>query len=308
MNYGPLIFLTAFCALAGSWYGLVLKPQLQVGQLQTTNTIPAGAAYPVSRPGLAREGSEVYRANGCAQCHSQQATQTGIVCDVILTDAGTNQSAVVSALERLEQGLSKIKAAEMLSKLPATVLHGVSKERADAAAKALKTAEAKTEVWILPAGPDIARGWGKRRSVAEDFLYDYPVMLGSQRVGPDLANVGSRLPDANWHLLHLYNPRLTVKSSLMPPYRFLFETRDIGKNPSPDAFQPSAGLQPPPGKEIIPKPEAKALVAYLMSLHADAPLFVAPVTVPAPPPSGTNAVSSTEAGVTNATPTNAPAK
>jgi cytochrome c oxidase cbb3-type subunit 2 len=184
----------------------------------------------------------------------------------------------------------------------------VSKDIADTAARALKAAEAKTEVWILPVGPDIARGWGKRRSVAEDFLYDYPVMLGSQRVGPDLANVGSRLPDANWHLLHLYNPRITIKNSLMPPYRFLFETRDIGKTPSPDAFRPSEGFQPPPGKEIVPKPEAKALVAYLMSLHADAPLFVAPVTVPAPPPSGTNAAPTTEAGATNAPATNPPAK
>ena len=123
-------------------------------------------------------------------------------------------------------------------------------------------------------------------------------MLGSQRVGPDLANVGSRLFDANWHLLHLYNPRLKVKGSLMPPYRFLFETRDIGKSPSPDAFPPSTEFQPPPGKEIIPKPEAKALVAYLMSLHADAPLFDAPVTVPAPAPSGTNAEPARHKGKT----------
>jgi len=34
MNYGPLIFLAAFFALAGSWFGFVLTPQIQVGQLQ----------------------------------------------------------------------------------------------------------------------------------------------------------------------------------------------------------------------------------------------------------------------------------
>ena len=40
MNYGPLIFLSAFFALVGSWFGFVLGPQLQVGRLdQTTNIV-----------------------------------------------------------------------------------------------------------------------------------------------------------------------------------------------------------------------------------------------------------------------------
>jgi len=33
MNYGPLVFLGAFFALAASWFGFVLTPQLQVGRL-----------------------------------------------------------------------------------------------------------------------------------------------------------------------------------------------------------------------------------------------------------------------------------
>jgi hypothetical protein len=41
-----------------------------------------------------------------------------------------------------------------------------------------------------------------------------------------------------------------------------------------------AELAPPAGYEIVPKPEAKALAAYLVSLRADAPLFIAPFTVP----------------------------
>ena len=32
----------------------------------------------------------------------------------------------------------------------------------------------------------------KVQSVDQDYLYDRPVMLGSQRVGPDLANIGRR--------------------------------------------------------------------------------------------------------------------
>jgi hypothetical protein len=52
----------------------------------------------VARPGLAREGLQVYRASGCAYCHSEQVRQGGTVCDVLLTDAGTNQAAVIAAL------------------------------------------------------------------------------------------------------------------------------------------------------------------------------------------------------------------
>ena len=96
MNYGPLIFLAAFFAVAGSWSGFVLTPQLQVGQLQQTNTLSGGATYPVPRPGLAQQGLQVYRANGCASCHSQQVRQSGTVCDVVLNEAGTNQPAMIA--------------------------------------------------------------------------------------------------------------------------------------------------------------------------------------------------------------------
>ena len=64
MNYGPLVFLAAFFALASSWCGFVLTPQLQVGRLQQTNMLgTVTVTYTVARPGLARQGMEVYRAN-----------------------------------------------------------------------------------------------------------------------------------------------------------------------------------------------------------------------------------------------------
>jgi hypothetical protein len=228
--------------------------------------------------------------------------QSAVACDLILTEAGTNYLKMRSALSQIDNSLTPAQADALLASLPKTILHGVKRETADAAMIALKAADAKFELWIVPAGPDISRGWGKRRSVAEDFLYDYPVMLGAQRIGPDLANIGSRKPDVNWHLLHLYAPRLEVKDSLMPPYRFLFETRDIRQTPSPDALPLSGEWAPPPGKEIVPKPEAKALVAYLMSLRLEAPLYVAPFTVPAPPPADTNAPASGAAAPANPSP------
>ncbi len=307
MNFGPLIFLAAFFGLTCSWFGFVLTPQFQVGRLQQTNTIPAGALYPVSRPGLARQGLSVYRANGCAYCHSQQVGQTGTTCDVVLTDPGTNQTALLVALRKIRPALSESEDKELLASLPKTIRQGVTKEEADAAVKVLTSSSAKATTWIVPVGPDIPR-WGIRRTVAEDYLFDYPVMTGSQRVGPDLANVGVRMPDANWHLRHLYAPRSAVKDSVMPLYRFLFEKRRIEGTRSPEALTLPPELGPEPGYEIVPKPEAIALVAYLMSLRANEPLFDAPVSVAAAVTSNsdTNAPSGGTSTPTNAAPTNTP--
>ncbi len=127
-------------------------------------------------------------------------------------------------------------------------------------------------------------------------------MPGSQRVGPDLANVGARLPDANWHLLHLYSPQFQVKGSTMPPYRFLFEWRKINRHPSADALALPGDLAPPPGYEVVPTHAAQALAAYLVSLRSDAPLYNAPMTVATASAAGsqTNAPAASSVTPTNA--------
>src|SRR5215471_2108169 len=141
MNYGPLIFLAAFFALSGSWFGFVLKPQLQVGQLQQTNTVPDGVLYPLARPGLAKAGLDVYRANGCASCHSQQVGQTGTLAEVRLTEIRTNSEAVVKTIAGVKTSFSD-KDLDANS-LPLTVLQSDDKQKSDALAKALGTVGAK---------------------------------------------------------------------------------------------------------------------------------------------------------------------
>ena len=61
-----------------------------------------------------------------------------------------------------------------------------------------------------------------RGSVAGDYALEDPPMLGTQRTGPDLSNVGVRQPSLIWNLIHLYNPRAVVSSSAMPGYPWLF--------------------------------------------------------------------------------------
>jgi ribosomal protein L7/L12 len=239
-------------------------------------------AYPPVRPGDAHQGAEIYRANGCVTCHSQQLRQTGNVFDVVLTDAGTNLTAVLAALNLHLKPAAELVLTDVTNALPRTILKAApTKAAAEAVSKEFKTAGAKADLRVMPVGPDILRGWGLRRSVAADYLHDAPPLLGSQRVGPDLANVGMRLPDANWHLVHLYQPRAVVKDSAMPPYRYLFVTRKIGAAPSADALVFPAGFGPEAGYEVVPTDAARALVAYLQSLRVDAPLFEAPMTAPA---------------------------
>jgi cbb3-type cytochrome oxidase cytochrome c subunit len=275
MNHGALFFLAGFLALASSWCGLVLAPQLQVGRQQLAANPVDNSLYPSRRPGLAEQGAQVYRANGCVTCHSQQVRQTGTVFDVVLNEAGTNQPALIEALKTIN---SKLDAAA-LAALPKDALRGVDKPAADAADDALKKSGAKYSVNIRPIGPDMDRGWGRRASVAQDYLWDAPAFPGSQRLGPDLANIGVRQPDANWHLKHLYAPESVVKGSTMPPYRFLFEKRKIARQPSASALQLDGEFAPESGFEIVPTEQAVALVEYLKSLRADAPLYEAPLSV-----------------------------
>ncbi len=126
-------------------------------------------------------------------------------------------------------------------------------------------------------GNDIERNWGERGSVARDYIQEKKVMLGSMRTGPDLRNVGARLAGEggrDWHIQHLYDPQLTSKGSIMPPYRFLFETRAIVGQPSADAIQGKLPpeVQPPAGHEIVLTQRGKDLIAYLLALK-DPPLY-----------------------------------
>ena len=137
---------------------------------------------------------------------------------------------------------------------------GLTKEEADAVSDKISAAGGKSETHIVATGADIARGWGIRQSVAEDFLYDDPVQPGSLRAGPDLSNVGVRDPDLNWQLVHLYAPPAVVKNSAMPPFRFLFEVRKIGDAPSPDALQfPERTSRRPPAMKSCQRRKRNSL-------------------------------------------------
>src|SRR6266576_227821 len=56
---------------------------------------------------------------------------------------------------------------------------------------------------------------------AWETKYDYPQLWGTRRIGPDLSREFN-LHTPDWQLIHLFNPRLVVRDSVMPPYPWLF--------------------------------------------------------------------------------------
>ena len=125
-------------------------------------------------------------------------------------------------------------------------------------------------------GSDIDRKWGKRRTVARDYMFDRAVFLGTSRLGADLTNAGDRQTDPQWFYRLLYNPRAATPESVMPAYRWLFRTQEIQGQPSANAVKLEGTDAPPPGHEVVPTAEGKALVDYLLSLKKNYPLPEAP--------------------------------
>lgn len=294
MKHGPLLFLGVLSAVLASWLGAVVAPHFQIGNEQPVPIEELGINYPLDRPGDAKQGAQIYRAQGCNYCHTQQVRQEPLRADLFLIDPGTNAPALRAALAAARPDLvSADTAVAPPDPLPSPLLSQVSFALADQAMRRLTNAGARVELAPANVSADIRRGWGVRRSVARDYLRDQPVMLGQVRFGPDLANIGARQTNAMRLLLKLYNARIEMPGSPMPRYPYLFEERKLrpGQTPSPDALG-GYGFNPPPGIEVVPRPEALQLVAYLRSLRADTLFYEAymPGAKPAaaPAPAGTN--------------------
>jgi cbb3-type cytochrome c oxidase subunit II len=60
----------------------------------------------------------------------------------------------------------------------------------------------------------------ERIARAGDYVGMEPVILGTERTGPDLSQDGGEHPD-DWHIAHFTNPRYTNPYSVMPSWEFL---------------------------------------------------------------------------------------
>lgn len=119
------------------------------------------------------------------------------------------------------------------------------------------------EVFGRPAVPaDFARFKPKNAFVQA------PALLGSQRTGPDLTNIGKRQSSEVWQNMHLYNPRTVVPDSVMPSHPWLYKEVET-PTPSQKVIQIPEGFGPANGNAVIATERSEALVAYLLSLKQD---------------------------------------
>lgn len=123
---------------------------------------------------------------------------------------------------------------------------------------------------VRPVAMDAVYG---RPSAPGDYAYlnalgpfspNAPAVLGSQRTGPDLSNVGRRQPSETWQLLHLYNPRTVVPDSVMPAFPWMFEVKAEADEDDvvvavPPSHAPEVGV-------VVAGQKALDLTAYLLSL------------------------------------------
>jgi cytochrome c oxidase cbb3-type subunit 2 len=116
------------------------------------------------------------------------------------------------------------------------------------------------------------KAFGGRPSIAADyaaigrtdFWTNTATLMGTERTGPDLTNIGNRQPSQAWQLLHLYQPRAVVDQSIMPAYPWLFVQKDTVlagevEVSVPEKFRSGNG-------KIVATKQALQLVAYLQSL------------------------------------------
>lgn len=126
------------------------------------------------------------------------------------------------------------------------------------------------------------RGWGEdqearpavpvRSNTLRDYLGEKVAPLGIQRLGPDLANYGWRAPAREVIHQMLFAPRSLHDWSNMPAFKALYTVRKAQGPAANKALKLPAKFAPEAGYEVVPTPEAEALVDYLLSLKKAYPL------------------------------------
>jgi cytochrome c oxidase cbb3-type subunit II len=104
------------------------------------------------------------------------------------------------------------------------------------------------------ASADMDRKWGERRSAPRDYLFDRPVVLGQERMGPDLSNVGKRgSPEEEKPAgSPAANPSAAGNSPAAPQQNAGAQKPAAGGSPAP--AQPAPAAAPNPSPSATPNP------------------------------------------------------
>lgn len=120
---------------------------------------------------------------------------------------------------------------------------------------------------------DMDKMFGARPGIPADYAnlkrmnvwQNTSTVMGTERTGPDLTNVGARQPSKDWQLMHLFNPRSVVPQSIMPSFEWMFEIKETPAKTDVVVNMPAAFLYGRNGK-VVAKKEALQLFAYLLTL------------------------------------------
>lgn len=311
------LFLGIFGTFAFSWAGLVLIPNYQIGHLDPQVDEDGNDPYPAPKSGMADRGRQIYAANGCAYCHSQQMRADYAASDLERTrDAdpkkpkwGERRSAPRDYLFEHPVLLGKMRLGPDLANIGKAA--PVEEENAAPAASpaAPTTPQASPPANATPAAsPGVSpakavAATSPAAAAASPAATASPAPAASAgTTSTTVAANGAALPyTAAWHHRHLYSPRSIVSDSNMPAYHFLYEKRRISGERAADALKLGEGDAVPEGWEVVPTYEARCLVAYLMSLDQSHALNELKMTAAVP-------AASPAAASTSPAPAPAPAK
>ena len=294
------LFLGIFGIFAFSWLGMTVVPNLQIGSLNPQSDEEGTDIYPMPLSGMANRGAEVYAANGCFYCHSQQVRPEYGGSD-LERKWGDRRSAprdyifepiVLLGEMRLGPDLANAGHRPALQEAGAatpapSVAPGAAPAGSPAAANTTSPAPALASASPASAsaspapagGPAPATATGSPAALppagtkpAAEVATSAPTMVAAPT---ELTSDGKPLPyTAAWHHRHLYNPRSVSEDSNMPAYRFLYHKRRISGEPAGNAinFVGDKEDEPEAGFQIVPSYDAQCLVAYLMSRNQSHPL------------------------------------
>jgi cbb3-type cytochrome oxidase cytochrome c subunit len=143
------------------------------------------------------------------------------------------------------------------------------------------------------AAPQPRPKWGQRRSAPRDYIFNHPVLLGKERMGPDLANIGKAAPAEGENAAVAASPGTSPAPSGSP-------TGSLAPAGSPAKAAPAAS--PAPSASLPPKPANSPAASTSPAAAAASP---APAGS-SPPAAGANPAPAAQAASVAASPAGSP--
>ena len=154
MNKSPWIFLGVIAMLSLSWWGMVYGPAAQLG-VQEPEMANGQPSAPKPLSGLAKQGEQVYRSNGCYYCHTRAADGGEFGYQLQISELGPNRELTeeIIGTERMTPAINL--AYHVLSTLNEQDARA-AKEAADANATATADAKAVAAQALAQAQTELA--------------------------------------------------------------------------------------------------------------------------------------------------------